>query len=181
MARKICIVETIAGEHRYSLPDDAAAVLRIKNISVANERKLKKIGDRRESEYTARNRTDAQGPPELYARYRGYFELTPTPDGVYQLEVFYKAGIPLLVTNGDAPVIPESWHHGIILLGRQIYYDEVANDFQKAAYASQSFDKWVSEQPTEIDEEMEADMDSGVSLPTLATTGEPRTDFNHSD
>jgi hypothetical protein len=181
MSRKLCIVKTIAGEFRYALPDNTSAVLRIKDITANHERKLKKLGDRRESEYDARTRTDSWGEPMSYARYRGWFELTPTPDGVYSLEVFYKFGVPELVNDSDVPVIPASWHHGIVLMGRQVYYDEVGNDFTKAAYASQSFDKWVAEQPTEIDEEMMADLDSGVSVPTLNFTQDPRVDFNHEE
>lgn len=178
-SRKICIVNTIQGEHRYNLPDDTSVVLRIKNLTV--EQKLKKIGDRRSSEYVGRSRTDSQGAPTMYARYRGFFELTPTPDGVYSLEVFYKYGVGKLQADSDVPVIPASWHHGIVLMARHVYYDEVANDYTKAAYAMQSFDKWVADQPTEIDEEMMADLDSGVSVPTLTSTQEARVDFNHEE
>jgi hypothetical protein len=93
--------------------------------------------------------------------------------------VFYKYAIVLLADINDQPSIPPTWHMGIVLYAAWYYYDEV-NDLPKAAARYQSFKTWLSDKPTEIDEEMKADMDSGVDIvPLNKAVTERGLDFNH--
>lgn len=157
--RKICILTTVNGSYRYNLPADATVVMRVKDLT--NHRRLVPVGDRDESDYTRRD--SFTGQPEKYIRYRGFLEFTPTPDGAYRLEVRYKAAIAPLVDDADTPVVPSSWHHGIKLLAKHLYYDD-QGDAAKAVMAYDSYKVWLEDQPVEVDEEKRS-MDQAVAIP----------------
>lgn len=172
--RKLCTFDTEIGTSRYGLPTDCSVVLRVRDTT--NEVKLEKFGDRRMAD-----RADAtmQAKPKSYARYRDFVELDPIPDGVYTIELFYKSAITELVADGDVPVIPDSWHEGIVKLARFKYFEDQV-DLPKAKAAYDLFGAWIQDQPVEVDEE-KLDMDSGVSVPTLEQSLTQRLDFNYSD
>lgn len=179
LGRKICTFDTIADVSRYGLPTDLASIIRVRNNTT--EVRMEMLDSRRRYEevnYTANIQT---GEPVRYIRFRDWIELAPIPDGVYQIEIYYKLGIVDLSADIDEPVIPVSWHRGILLLSKYIYYDE-EGDIPKATTAYARFNTWVQDQPTEVDEE-KADLDSGVAIPTLGVwkNTDPRLDFNHSD
>jgi len=178
LGRKICRFDTVDGVTRYTLWDDVAAILRVRNNTT--ERKLIKLDHRRRYELTGITGPELQkGAPTHYIRYRDWIEVLPIPDGVYEIEVFFKMQIADLVDDVDVPVIPESWHQGIVRLARMIYYEE-EGDEDKAIIANNSFERWVARQPIEVDEE-KIDFDSGVYVPTLdGSDGEARLDFDHS-
>lgn len=162
--RKICLFSTVASQVQYGLPADCFAVLRVRDNT--NGKRLTKIGD---TEYSDRTETLAQpstGKPTMYLRQKSWIALAPTPDAVYEMEIFYKAKLDALVADGDVPLIPDAWHEGIVRLARYYHWDDVG-DFPKAQAALVVFDKWATEMPTEFDDEAEA-IDSGVRLPTLS-------------
>lgn len=172
-ARKRCTFLTVAGQSAYSLPIDCEVVYRLADIT--NFKKLEKIGDRQFSTQT----DNVNAKPLKYVRYRDFVELVPIPDDVYTIEVFYKYFVVTLANDGDSPGIPASWHYGIVLLAKWYYYTDQA-DAPKAAMAYEAFKLWVSDKPTEIDEES-VDIDSGVDILTLSQQSTPRQDFNHAD
>jgi hypothetical protein len=173
-ARKRCLFSTVIGQARYDLPTDVLAVLRIRDNT--NNRKMEKWGDRQLSSRT----DDNLGQPLRYVRYRDWVELNPTPDGVYQMEVFYKFMHEPMIAGTDVPQIPPSWHEGVIVLGKYNYYANVATDAVKAGIAYEAFTLWVSNKPTEIDEES-VDIDSGVEVVPLSGDLTPRLDWDHAD
>ncbi len=172
--RKLCTFPTVAGTRRYGLPTDCAAVIRVRDTT--NEVRLEKLDDMRAAHLID---TDVEGKPTQYTRYRDWLDLHPTPDDVYTIEVFYKGEIVDLSADGDDPVLPTSWHEGIIKLAKYYYYDE-QGDIPKATSAFNAYELWASRQPIEVDEE-KVDFDSGVSLPTLGNVLGPRLDFDHAD
>lgn len=165
-------VPTVAGTRAYTLPAGAGTILRVRDTT--NQRKITKIGDARAA---ALVNTEITGEPEKYILYATTFELHPTPDAAYNIELYYKLTITDLVA-GDTPLIPESWHPGIITLSRYCYWDD-QGDLVKATAALNLFNAWVREQPVEVDEE-KVDIDSGVELPTLSSNT-ARLDFDHAD
>lgn len=167
--------DTVASTYQYSLPSNAVAVTAVRNQT--DKVKLDRIGEHQVARYTTDVTTE--GSPVQYARFENYIQLFPVPDAVYTIEVYYKVVITALSANADVPVIPESWHEGIVLLARWVYYDEQP-DYAKAQYALGVFKDWVAEQPVEVHEET-VDLDAAVELPTLSKNLGTNYDWDHSE
>jgi len=169
---------TVIGTRLYNLPTGSVAILKAQNLTALNEGRIEKLDDRRRAETTI---TGVTGPPTGYIRYQNQIELDPTPDAVYSIRLILKSGITDLSLDADTPVLPVSWHEGIIKLAKYNYYANEQNDLPKATFAKQDFKDWLVDQPTEIDEE-KVDFDSGVSLPELNAwaANRQRLDFDHS-
>lgn len=175
-SRLLFSFSTVVGTQSYDLPSDCRVLLRVRNTTQNYEGKLEKLGDRRVAEITDE---ETDGTPTQYARYNNKLYLYPTPDQIYTLEIYYKQELTDLAADADIPVIPTSWHYGIVLLARFYYFDD-QGETAKAIAANNIYDNWVSNQPDELDEE-KVDFDSGVSIPTLENWGGKRLDFDHSD
>lgn len=159
--RKRCTFTTEVGQSKYQLPADCASVLRLRDNT--HGRKLKKSGDRGLS---SRGVPEINFWPSSYVRYRNYVDLRPVPDGNYVIEIYYIAIPQLLVADTDLPVLPDTWDIGIWL--RAIwYYHMVHGDSAQATQALNNYTVWLSDKPSEIEEES-VDIDSSVELPELA-------------
>jgi hypothetical protein len=158
--RKRSSFVTVAGSQKYELPCDLTVIRRL--MDVGNGRKLVKTGDR----YLASRRNDYNSRPSRYIRYRNYVELIPTPDAVYTIEIWYDALPCLLIEDVDEPVLPESWHPGIILRAKWYYWMDKGDQAQ-VSHALNNYSIWLSDKPSEIEEET-VDLDAGVEVPTLA-------------
>lgn len=179
LVRKICTFDTISGVSRYGLPVDVAVILRMRNNT--SEIRMEKVDSRRryqQQNYTANVQL---GVPKGYIRYRDWVEMIPIPDGVYQIELFYKISLVDLSADSNVPVIPESWHRGIVLLARYNYFDD-EGDIPKSIDADNKYKTWLADQPVEVDEEAR-DFDVSVEIPELGGWNgqDPRLDFNHAD
>jgi len=160
--RKRCTFVTVAGQAKYSLPPDLASVLRLRDNT--HGRKLRKAGDRLIADQRV---PKFEFWPFFYVRYRHYVELVPTPneDG-YIIEVYYIAIPALLSLDTDVPVLPETWHRGIVLRARWHYFMD-RGDSAQATEALNLFSVWVSDKPSEIEEES-VDIDSAVEVPDMS-------------
>ena len=163
--RCISSMSTVIGQQRYNLPTDAAVVRKVWNATTG--RALRKSG----ISTIAGLRGTANGGPYAgsatrYIRAGRYIELVPTPNAVETIYIYYHTHVASLVEDTDRPVLPESWHPGIIQLARYKWWDE-RGDMAKATYAYQAYKLWLSDKPSEIDQE-KVDMDEAVQLPELA-------------
>lgn len=166
--RKRCTFDTIIGEEKYQMPDDLAAILRLKILDTG--RKLWKAGDR----LIADRLTDGfRADPKRYVRYRNYVELAPTPSRVQTIEIYYRAMSGLLDGTNLNPVLPIEWHDGIWMRARWYYWIDKGDTAQKAS-ADADYKLWLSDKASEIDEES-VDIDSGVELPELTRGWKPST------
>jgi hypothetical protein len=160
--RKICTFSTVAGESKYQLPPDCASVLRLRDNT--HGKKLRKSGDRGLS---SRGVPEVNFWPSSYVRYRNYVNLRPVPDGIYVIEIYYIAIPQLLVNDTDLPVLPDTWDVGVWL--RAIWYYHMTNgDTAQATTALTNYTVWLSDKPSEIEEES-VDIDSSVEVPELAS------------
>lgn len=173
--KQLCRFDTIQSTSTYNLPTPVDAVLKVRNST--SDRRLEKWGDRRHSE---RMDDGTEGDPSYYVLMENFIRVWPVPDGVYTIEVYYRGAVTNLASNGQTPVIPASWHPGIVKLARQHYYDEIEGDLVKSKAAAESFAMWARGRVIEADEE-KTDFDSGVSVVPLDSTGTNRLDFNHED
>lgn len=159
--RKRCTFVTVAHQAKYQLPPDLASVLRLRDNT--HGRKLKKAGDRLIADQHV---PKFEHWPHKYVRYRNYVELVPVPDADgYVIEVWYIAIPQLLSLDTDVPVLPETWHRGIVLRARWHYFVD-RGDSAQATEALNLFTVWVSDKPSEIEEES-VDIDSAVEVPEL--------------
>lgn len=164
-ARKLCTFPTVADTQDYGLPTDLIEIMKVRDQT--NGWQLSKADYLDEAAKEERSDSVITERPRFYIRYRNFIRLEPTPDGVYTIELFYRAGITELSADGDTPILPSAWHEGIIKLARHYFYDEVG-DIPKAQYALSIYNSWLSTKPNEVDEEKK-DLDKGVRIPTLAT------------
>lgn len=165
-ARKRCTFDTIVGEEKYQMPGDLAAILRLKILDTG--KKIWKAGDR----LIADRLTDGfRADPRYYVRYRNYVELAPTPYRVQTVEIYYKALTEKMETNAELPILPDDWHDGIWMRARWYYWVDKGDMAQKAS-ADADYKLWLSDKPSEIDEES-VDIDSGVVLPELTRGWNP--------
>ena len=161
--RNRCTFLTVAHQAKYMLPPDLASVLRLRDNT--HGRKIWKAGDRKIADQRV---PKLEFWPRFYIRYRNYVELVPTPDqDNYVIEVFYIAIPQLLSLDTDIPVLPDTWHKGIILRARWHYFID-KGDSAQATEALNLFSVWVSDKPSEIEEES-VDIDNAVEVPELQT------------
>lgn len=107
------------------------------------------------------------GRPTHYALWGHEIQLYPPPDAVYAIELFAKFQPPKLVSPGDVPMLPVSWHYGIVLLGRWYYWDGAGVMNAAAAQtALTSFGVWAAARPQPTLKELD-DVEQAVEVPTL--------------
>lgn len=160
--RRIVTFPTIADSTLYDVPLDCVAVFSLWNTTTNYQGKISK----KDENWLAAQQSNTAGPPIGYVRQRGWIELSPAPDQVYTLRLFYKTGYTLLTQDDDTPVIPNTWHPGIWRLARVNYWDE-KGDLAKAQWSKSFWDQWVQDKPDELQEEYQMDMTEGVTMPGL--------------
>lgn len=167
-ARKVVTFPTVAGSALYDVPSDCVAVFSLWNTTTNFQGKIPK----RDENWLSGQQTSTTGPPQGYVRQRGWINLSPTPDQVYTLRLFYKLVYTPMVETADVPVIPASWHPGIWRLARFNYWDE-KGDLAKAQWAQAAWTQWVSDKPDELQEEYQMDDTEGVEMPGLIRSAYP--------
>lgn len=172
--RNICTFDTIASTQSYTLP---TAYLNLLSVwDVTNEVKL----EQKDDNWAALNQgITAEGKPLYYVHYKNWIKLYSVPDGVYSIRVRHKASQTALSGATDVPVLPTPWHPGIGRYARYLWWED-SGDIQKAEFAFDGWQRWLETKPVEVDEELAADNEQGVIVPTLGRY-RPRYDFDHSD
>lgn len=153
--------DTVAGTARYTVPTNLLSLFRLWDDT--NKKKIQKRGVRFLA--TARKNVP-DGKPLYYVRTKDWFQLIPTPDAIYTLNIYYFQDTTDLAADGDVPVLPAGWHDGIVVKARHLYYDE-RGDIGKAIYAKNEWKDWVSDKPSEIDLEKDDLEDAGVIVAEL--------------
>lgn len=160
-AKKLCRFDTIAGQDKYSLPTDCAAIIKVRDRT--NEKRILKQDLDATFEITEVDREDA---PVRYTHIRDWIQFSPTPDSVYNVEVYYRvSAVATLSDSNTSPIIPESWHEGIVMLARHKYFDD-KGDLGRAIYTLNLFKDWLRDKPSEIVDESRDD-EFGVRIPSL--------------
>lgn len=190
-SRNIQSFPTVADTKRYALPSDCGTLMRVWNAT--NRHRIHRT-DMRKYAATENQDTDITGDPYFYFRlgttdslgvYTDWIQFNPIPDAVYTIGLFYKTTVADLVNDSDTPPIPLTWHPGIVVYARYLFYDET-QDWQRAQFSYASWNLWVQDKPVELQEELMFDYDGAAELPTLrgggfSETGRRSLDFDHED
>lgn len=167
--RRVASFSTVNGTARYTVPSDLLSLLRVWDET--SRRKIVKRGVR----YLASlPKNLATGEPKAYVRTTNWIEFVPTPSAVYSMRLYYLSKPADLALDADVPLIPATWHEGILAKARHIYYDE-RGDIGKAVYSGNAWKEWVADKPSEIDAEKDDMDDQPVILPELGGRDYSRT------
>lgn len=169
---------TVASQQNYTIPTTIDIITSVRDNT--NGVKLTKR-DRIWWDERAATANLVDAKPTDYFRDGATLYLYPPPDDVYTLRVRGRITTTELSAGGDTPVIPSSWHHGIVLLARAKHWDAIG-DGAKYSRDLQVWKNWVMNKADEVAEEIKADYDQAVQLPDLARFGgTSRLDFDHED
>lgn len=157
--------ETTTTENIYALPSGWYEVIRARYAD-SDDRggKLEKAGPNLVAQLDS---GAVAGKPTHYALWGNEIQFYPPPDAVYAIELFMKFQPPKMASPGDVPLLPPSWHYGIVALGQWYYWD--GGGVRNAAAAQQaltSFATWAAARPQPSLRELD-DVDTAVEVPTL--------------
>lgn len=128
VARRIGVANTEAkatattnvGEDTYDLPADFSHFTGAGNPVWLDNEPLEQI-DRADIE----DRGPASGKPISFTQYEGNIIFWPTPDGEYDLTLFYRAGPLTMVDDLEEPTLPDDYHELLPIYARaRLYGDE---------------------------------------------------------
>lgn len=170
-------IDTVADQRDYDLPEGIDVIIGVRDNT--NGRKLRKMDRGQYDELVAAADAESAQPTRFF-RDATKIYLDPPPDDIYNLRLRYRQATVELADDTDEPVIPTSWHIGIVLLARYKYW-EVLQDVAKMMVADQAWQKWVSNKSDEIAEELKADNDAAIRVPSLENFASRGLDFDHAD
>lgn len=159
--RKKHVFTTISDVAEYPLSSDIEVVRTVRNDTT--KRRLRPTSD--EFRAALLDQYQYAGEPLWFYRTLDKIEFIPTPDDTYSMEIIARTEVPELVNDAQELLTPRPWDLGVILLSRHHFYDG-RQDYAKAQYARNAFDRWVGKKPSEYDDEG-ARFDQGVRIPTL--------------
>lgn len=165
-SRKLWLIDTVSGTHRYTLPTDLGTLYKVGHRDSAYSRMRIRRADAMFQFREGTPDANSTGVPAEFTQMNDWIQLYPVPDGVYTIALFYKTIIADLTNDSDESPIPATWHHGIVRYARYLFFDD-KGDFGKAQYAYQAWTLWVADKPSELQDELAADSDGGIELPTL--------------
>jgi len=111
----IAVSSTTSGENRYAIPSDfdypTALTLYQGSSATTGSRATIAIPLRGQDASWADSRDlPDNGIPEHYVFYATFFELYPSPNSAYSMQLRYVARMPALVASTDTLVLDDRWH-----------------------------------------------------------------------
>lgn len=159
-ARTICYINTVSGTARYFLPREVGVLKRVWNHDLGYKITRADIDA---IIPVASEEVFEEGQPTTYTRIGRTITLRPVPNGVWQIDIYYKRMAASLTADDDVPFIPSTWHIGIVYYAESFYW-KFRQDHAKQQLAFNDWKVWVSDKPTEMDEEMRSSS-VGTQLP----------------
>lgn len=138
---KAVYASTVANQREYQLPSDFKRLHRIElvlsgtNISNESFIRIKKMS-RNQQDMVYNN----AGTPEFYYFQGNYLILTPAPDAVKTLRMYYEYGVPDLSADGDISEIPIQHHEMIAIVAAR---DGMIKDGRDASLLQKKIDDFT--------------------------------------
>lgn len=98
--------------------------------------------------------TRSNGRPLRFSFYGQAIVLDPPPSATDTFKYSYTRHPTAMSASGDYPELPSSWHYGLCLFTRWLYYSEL-QDYPKAQNALNLFNLFVRDTPTPLESEAE--------------------------
>lgn len=136
---------TVASQASYSLPDDLMSIISVADLT--NDRRLVKLGLHN---YHLKDR-NVEGDPRYYARRKRVMYLWPTPDAVFNLEVYYLEEICPMELASDVTVFPQSYDAVVLRKAKKFAWEDLGNE-QKANYYEAQSQRSMSRLPSDTEE-----------------------------
>jgi hypothetical protein len=146
---------TTSGEQRYQLPQDwnygIAVTLYQGSTSTATTGSQSTTVIRLRQQDA--NWIDAQtlspsGVPEAYVQYSSWFELWPSPNSAYSLQLRYAVKPPVLVDSTDTIALDERWHAAVLYKTVELL-EASRNNVEGEAMARNRYLSYVVSVPTD--------------------------------
>jgi hypothetical protein len=144
---------TTSGENRYQLPTDwnygIAMTLYQQSSATTGSISTTVIRLRQQDA----NWMDAQtispsGVPEAYVQYSSWFELWPSPNSAYSMQLRYAVKPPMLVDSTDTIALDERWHQAVIYKTVELL-EASRNNVEGEAMARNRYLNYVVSIPTD--------------------------------
>lgn len=152
-AQQLAVSSTTSGEFRYATPSDFDAVLAFTLFQPSSTT----TGSRTTNAIPLLARDAAWGDswslpnagvPANYINYSTYFELYPSPNSAYSLQLRYTAKMPVLVASSDTVALDDRWGLAVAMKAAE-YLAAARNDVEGEALARNRYINYVSQIPSD--------------------------------
>lgn len=83
--------------------------------------------------------SDTSGEPEAYAEYATWFELRPSPDSAYSVELRYQRKPSAITASTATPALDEQWHWALVLKSAELLTVAFASDMTAESIAHRRY------------------------------------------
>ena len=151
----LAVSSTTSGENRYAVPQDfdspiALTIYQGSGItSAVSSRATIAIPLRgHEAQWADSRDLPDSGVPQNYVFYTNYFELYPSPNSAYSMQLRYNAKHPTLLASTDTVRLDDRWHPAVVFKCAE-YLVAARNDPVGEAVARDRYLNYVSQIPTD--------------------------------
>ena len=88
--------------------------------------------------------SDTSGEPAAYAEFATWFELRPSPDSAYSVELRYQRKAAEITASTATPALDEQWHWALVLKSAELLAGAFASDATSEALARNRYAIYVS-------------------------------------
>ena len=88
--------------------------------------------------------SDTSGEPAAYAEYATWFELRPSPDSSYSIELRYQRKASEITSSTATPALDEQWHWALVLKSAELLSAAFSSDMTSEALARARYAVYVS-------------------------------------
>lgn len=134
LQEKLVISSTTSGENRIYLPDDFAEPISLSYLSNVGSYRTLRLSTHRQ--FDAAGFTPV-GVSDRYALFNEWIELYPSPNSAYSLQLRYRSYMTDMEQSTDLPSVSTGWRYAILLKGKQLLANYVADPGLAAVYENQ--------------------------------------------
>ena len=149
----LAVSSTTSGENRYALPSDfdypTALTLFQGSSATTGSRMTTSIPlQGRDANWADSRSLPDSGVPENYVFYATFFELYPSPNSGYSLQLRYVSRAPTLVDSGETLMLDDRWHPAWLYKTVELL-EASRNNIEGEAMARNRYLSYVATVPTD--------------------------------
>lgn len=149
----IAVSSTTSGENRYATPSDFDAVLAFTLFQPSSTTTGSRTTNAiplvaRDAAWADSFSLPNSGVPANYVNYGSAFELYPSPNSAYSLQLRYVAKLPVLVASTDTVALDDRWGPAVAMKAAE-YLCAARADVEGEALGRNRYVNYVSQVPTD--------------------------------